>query len=1088
MGNLSRERSADDETNEQVVLRLSHAVANLFQPFGKILSIAASTRGHAFVMFSCPTAAAAVLEQHAVKPWTLDGKLLTVQAKGESGRHFLRSQLQEQLPPMHVQGARAYWTLPSQVGGGLVAVSVDKNGLKATKELLATQTLRFLNHESADNPQHLPKNDGSQEMQAEHLEKQPRLEQALSSEGSQDTEHRQHGRKYQQLQTDVEQVETEDVVQESATAAQDELRPELIKDDANDSVTFRNISIIAHVDHGKTTLSDCLLAAAGQLSSVRSGDACALDQGLEAERGITIYSSAVTLQYPSRDLTLNLIDCPGHAEFNSEVTAALRTSDGALLLVDAKEGMMPQSEAVLRQALSDGVRIVLVLNKIDKLLPDRLPREGVQQKPISEESLCSIYAQLQAVIDQVNSTIAAHNHASECVATMPYVALEDGTAVFGSGRLGWMASLDSFARLYAAKAVASAADSECAKSVFESARNRAYKAMTGAQREKRVAQLVLAPIAELHALAGDRLGVELDKKLQKISCGNARLSKGVLESNDAKTLRKEAFRQLLPAADMLLTTITTKLPSPSESQRSRATLLSPLPSAPNAEHQVSERAIASANAIGGCDPSAPLLLYVSKMMPLPGTKAHAAVCRLFSGTVRPGMEVFVLSCNGSSSQRAVKARVTRVLRLEAGGPPVAVSYMRAGTVCGLVGLEKAIGRGGTVTDTPSKVAPLAAMKFSVSLVERNALVTPAGASTRKLAEAIPALMRGDPLVHCAHEKDTGELVISGAGELHLEACIHRLRELMGSEGSSLSVAPASVAHRETVTSATPCTDARPGMLGKSANKHNRFWFVASAISPGLQNEIMTPVFMNAPSAERTRLLVDKHGWDAKHARRVLAFGPDGHGPNILVDATVGVQGMDGVAEHVISAFEQLCAEGPVCGERLHGVRIDVTDAKIHSEAAQRRAPQVVPAARRGMSGAILAASPALLEPMHSVQLNAPLSKIMEVYNELELRRADELCHEQDEHGSSQYSRDTMCTLRGFVPLSESSGLTEKLRGRLHGKASGLTLSFSHWRVLDGSVWVPPCTGVTTASVVMSIRERKKMIGPPPTADSVADKL
>ena len=151
---------------------------------------------------------------------------------------------------------------------------------------------------------------------------------------------------------------------------------------------------------------------------------------------------------------------------------------------------------------------------------------------------------------------------------------------------------------------------------------------------------------------------------------------------------------------------------------------------------------------------------------------------------------------------------------------------------------------------------------------------------------------------------------------------------------------------------------------------------------------------------------------------------------MLVDATVAVQGVDGVAEHLVAAFQQLSAEGPLCGERLRGVRIDLVDAKIHAESAQRRAPQVVPAARRGMAAALLAALPTLLEPMHAVSVTAPLACLGDVYDELSLRRCTDLGHEPLPAPTARAARDAPCQLSGFLPLAEADGLTEALRGRL----------------------------------------------------------
>jgi len=847
----------------------------------------------------------------------------------------------------------------------------------------------------------------------------------------------------------------------------------LAVEQAEDYKHTRNLSIIAHVDHGKTTLSDCLLAAAGQLSEKRAGSACALDKGLEAERGITIYSTAVSLEYPARGLRVNLVDCPGHAEFNSEVTAALRLTDGALLLVDVKEGVMPQTEAVLRQALVEGVRPVLVLNKFDKLLPaTREQRDGARM-PVDQEMTDRMYEQMAAVISRVNEIIV---HAA---APDAQVSLEAGSVVFGSAKQGWMAGLGTFAELYAAKATANGD-----ATAHATAKAKALRAMSqGKGAAARIGKMVLAPLAELHALAGEVAHAEIGERLSKMGAG-LKLDKETMALQDVRELRRRLLSALLPAAPALLNLATHHLPPPSTSQSSRVSALCPPPTGVEVDEDL------WSSAVGACDPAGPLVLYVSKSVPLLGSKAQAAVCRIFSGTVYAGQEVYVLPPSDERARKPLRGRVSRVLRFSAGAPPSALRAARAGEVCALLGLEKVLPRAGTVSSDHA-ARPLTSMNFAVSLVARRAVSAPAGGAARKLAEALPALRRSDPLVRCEFDKETKEWVVHGAGELHIEACAHRLRELMGTFGERLIVSPAAVAHRESVNGCTPRTDARPGALGKTANKHNRFWLVASALSDELLDEMEREGSLISPAADpatRARRLVSKYGWDAKHARRILGFAPGGAGPNLFVDATVGVQGVDCVVEHLLAAFEQLCAEGPLCGEQLRGVRFDLTDAKIHSEAAQRRASQVVPAARRALAAAMLSAQPTLLEPLHAVSLRAPLSWLGEVYEELSLRRVVDASHEpiQGEGDAAVAVRDALCEVRGYLPLTDAEGLTEKLRGRLHGKASGLHLAFDHFSKVEGEPWCAEASDAGKA--VAAIRARKSMEGNPPTAEMVGDKL
>ena len=139
---------------------------------------------------------------------------------------------------------------------------------------------------------------------------------------------------------------------------------------------IRNVAIIAHVDHGKTTLVDAMLRQSGQFrASQLQGERILDSNDLERERGITILAKNIAIKYG--DIKINLIDTPGHADFGGEVERTLQMADGALVLVDAFEGPMPQTKFVLRKAFACHIRPIVVINKIDR--PDARPTEVLNE-------------------------------------------------------------------------------------------------------------------------------------------------------------------------------------------------------------------------------------------------------------------------------------------------------------------------------------------------------------------------------------------------------------------------------------------------------------------------------------------------------------------------------------------------------------------------------------------------------------------------------------------------------------------------------------------------------------------------------------
>jgi len=214
---------------------------------------------------------------------------------------------------------------------------------------------------------------------------------------------------------------------------------------------IRNISVIAHVDHGKSTLSDSLMAKAGFISEKDAGNKRTLDIGkLEIEKGITIKSTSVSLYYEREEIfedekenvikkipyLVHLIDSPGHVDFSSEVTAALRVTDGGLVVVDCVEGVCVQTETVLRQAINERVRPVLWLNKLDRIFLEL------------QLNLEECYKNFRKSIESVN--VICQTYEDEKLGNIQLLP-ESGNVGFGSGLMAWGFTLKDFAKMYSSK-------------------------------------------------------------------------------------------------------------------------------------------------------------------------------------------------------------------------------------------------------------------------------------------------------------------------------------------------------------------------------------------------------------------------------------------------------------------------------------------------------------------------------------------------------------------------------------------------------------------------------------------------------------
>lgn len=823
---------------------------------------------------------------------------------------------------------------------------------------------------------------------------------------------------------------------------------------------IRNMSVIAHVDHGKSTLTDSLVAAAGIIAMANAGDTRLTDTRQdEQDRCITIKSTGISLYFKfpdelplpketaSRDFLINLIDSPGHVDFSSEVTAALRVTDGALVVVDSVEGVCVQTETVLRQALTERIKPVMTINKLDRAFLE------LQLDPED------MYQNFSRIIENANVIMATYmDDALGDVQVYP----DKGTVAFSAGLHGWAFTLYRFARMYAKKFGADV-EKMTARLWGDNFYDKKAKKWTKKERpgaERAFNTLVLTPIKKIIDLAmADRVD-DLQKLLSNLGI------KLTTEDRDLrqKPLMKRVLQKWLPADQALLEMMVLHLPSPATAQKYRVETLY--------EGPMDD---AAATAIRNCDPKGPLILYISKMVPSSDKGRFIAYGRVFSGTVRTGMKVRIMGPNyvpGTKKDLSIK-NIQRTM-LMMGRRTEAVDSVPCGNTVGLVGLDQFLVKSGTLSDL-EEAFPLKDMKYSVSPVVRVAVEPKNPGDLPKLVEGLKRLAKSDPLVSCRTE-ESGEHIIAGAGELHLEICLKDLQEDF-MNGAEIRASNPVVSFRETVEGVDNPED-NAVCLSKSPNKHNRLYIYAEPLPEELPTAIEEGKVgpRDEPKA-RSRMLRDEYGMDEDGTKKIWCFGPDTTGANLLIDRAKAVQYLNEIKDSCIAAFQWATKEGVLCDENVRGVSYGIADCTLHADAIHRGGGQIIPTCRRALYGAQLLAEPRLLEPIYLAEIQCPEQAVGSIYGVLNRKRG----HVFDEQ---QRAGTPMFNVKAYLPVAESFGFTADLRSATSGQAFPQCV-FDHWQLIMGS----PCDPTEkSAEIVKSIRKRKGLKENIPSLDNFYDRL
>jgi len=717
----------------------------------------------------------------------------------------------------------------------------------------------------------------------------------------------------------------------------------------NDREMVRNTSIIAHVDHGKTTLSDSLLAAAGIISEQTAGQKLFLDSWeLEQKRQMTVFASNISLThtYKGKEYLINLIDTPGHIDFSGAVTRSLRAVDGALVVVDAVEGPMTQTETVLMQALRERVKPILFINKVDRLIKEiKLTPEEIQRK----------FAKIIARINNLIEKYAPSEHKKDW-----QVNVEEGRVAFGSALHKWGLNLPHMK----AKGISF-------KDIID--------AYTG----------------------------EPEDIARKV----------------------DALSKKAPLYEPILDMFCEHLPNPLQAQPYRQSQIWPGdPTSPVGK------------GMAKVDPNGPLLMCITTIEVDPHSGV-VAIGRVFSGTVEKGKVVNLVTSRqkGTIQQVYMSMAADRVI----------VDKVPAGNIAALSGLPS-VHVGETVAEEGVETHPFEGLKY-VSDPVVTVAVEPEDVKDLPLFDkVIHKLTLEDPNLHFIINKESGEYLLSGMGELHLEVTAYRMQEA----GLKVKISKPIVIYRETISHDYKGLP----IMGKSPNKHSKLWVTLEKLPEEIIEAIRAEKISEMQTRDERQKILKQFGWSTEDARNVIAI----EGTNILVNRIKGRQYVEEVIDHVKSGFREAVHTSVLAKEPAYGLKVNLEDIMVHEDPVHRGPAQILPMTWRPIWCCFLLSDPKLLEPLLSFECKVPNDFVSSVIAIVQKRRGKIL---------DMVNEEDMVVVKAEMPVAESFGIADELRSSTQGRAFWAT-QFSRWAPVPESM---------QAEIIAQIRKRRGLSPTPPDA-------